>query len=138
MWKVLPILRPWIDVPQSMFSMGDLWTGSIIVGASLTTSSSDPSFDAAMEVKVGLIDWEFASLARIGQDVAQLSARLYLFSMSSAWSSADPRCRRAVTDTIVISSASAASPGRFGSDSGAGIYHSMEGGAKPVTGETLG
>jgi len=165
--KVLPILRPWIDtetgriekiakiisqdfehsfletlhpssspsfgVPKSMFSMGDLWTGSIIAGASPVTSSSD----AMMEVKVGLIDWEFASPARIGQDIAQLSAWLYLLSTSSAWSSADPRSRRVAT---AISSASAAGPGQLGSDSGTGIHNGtgVEGGANPVTGETLG
>ena len=131
---------PSFDVPQSMFSMGDLWTGSIIVDASPATSSSDPNFGAMMEAKVGLIDWEFASPARIGQDIAQLSAWLYLLSTSSGWSSADPRCRRAVTDTIVIPSASATGLGQFGSDSGAGICHGtgVEGGAKPTMGETLG
>lgn len=88
-------------------------------------------------VKVGLVDWEFASLARIGQDIAQFSAWLYLLSTSSAWSSADPRSRRVAT---AISSASAAGSGRLGSDSGAGIYNGtgVEGGANLVTGETLG
>ena len=165
--KVFPLLRPWIDpgtgraekiakiisqdfehsfletlhpssspsfnFPQSMFSIGDLWTGSIIAGASPATSSSD----AMTGVKVGLVDWEFASLARIGQDIAQFSAWLYLLSTSSAWSSADPRSRRVAT---AISSASAAGSGRLGSDSGAGIYNGtgVEGGANLVTGETLG
>jgi hypothetical protein len=162
--KVLPTLRPWIDpetgrtekiakiitedfergfleilhpssspsfdVPQSMFSMGDLWTGSIIVGASPATSN----FDAMMGVEVGLVDWEFASPARIGQDIAQLSAWLYLFATSSAWSTADLGCRRVVTDTIVILPTSTTGPGQ------SETFHrtSAKGGSKPATGEMLG
>ena len=129
--RVLPILQPWIDpetgrtekiakiisqdfehgflenllsssppssVLQSMFSTGDLWTGSIIVDASPATSG----FGAITEVGVGLIDWEFATPARIGQDIAQLSAWLYLLSTSSAWSSPESHCRHTVEDAITI------------------------------------
>jgi len=100
-------------VQQSMFSMGDLWTGSIIVGASPTASSSNPSFGAT-EVEVGLIDWEFASPARIGQDIAQLSAWLHLFSTSSTWSSTEPRFRRVAANTIVTRPTQSVGIDRFG------------------------
>jgi len=126
---------PPLGIPQLMFSMGDLWTGSIIVGASSAASSSDPGFDAVTEVDVGLIDWEFASPARIGQDIAQLSAWLYLFSTSSDWSSTEPHRHRAVLDTIVTSPIPGAGPSKSGLDFGAGVSH---GGAKPVRDETLG
>ena len=125
------------SIPKSMFSMGDLWTGSIIVGPPPAASSSSHSTGGA-EVEVGLIDWEFASPGRIGQDVAQLSAWLYLFSTSSAWSSAEPRYRRAVTDTVAILSASGTGLGQFRPDFGAGVSDGAGGGAKDVTGETLG
>ena len=128
-------------VPKLMFSIGDLWTGSILVGAPNTTSGSNPntSFNGG-EVEVGLIDWEFASPARIGQDIAQLSAWLYLFATSSSWSLVGPRYRRAVVDTIGISLTPGADPGRLGSDFGDGVDHGpeVEGGAELVTGETLG
>ena len=135
-----PSSSPSFDLPQSMFSVGDLWTGSIIVGASPATLSSDSSFDAMIGVNIGVIDWEFASLTRIGQDIAQLSAWLYLFSTSSAWSSADPRYRHAVTGTAVTRSTSVTGLGRFGCDLGGGICHGtvVEGGAEPIVGETLG
>ena len=89
-----PSSSPSPGVPQLMFSMGDLWTGSIIVGVSPTISRFNPRFDAT-KVEIGLVDWEFASPARIGQDIAQLSAGLYLFSTASAWSSTKPRFRSA-------------------------------------------
>ena len=120
----LETLHPSSSFARLMFSMGDLWTGSIIAGAS-------PGSDATTEVEVGLIDWEFASLARIGQDIAQLSAWLYLFATSSAWCSTEPCSRRGVTDTLLIPST------QFGSDSGSGANRG-EGGGRPVTGETLG
>ena len=88
--------------PSSMFSIGDLWTGSILVGVSPTSASSpDFSPNAATGVEVGLIDWEFASPGRIGQDIAQLSAWLHLFSASSAWNSAQPHHRKASHDVLV-------------------------------------
>jgi len=127
-------------VPKLMFSMGDLWTGSILVGAPPTASDSSNSTGNKMEVEIGLIDWEFASPARIGQDIAQLSACLYLFSTSSAWSSTEPRYRHAVMDTIAISSTPGVGPDLFRPGSGPGVSHgvSSEGRADPVTGETLG
>ena len=128
-------------VPELMFSIGDLWTGSILVGSPHTTSdsNSNTSLNGA-EVEVALIDWEFASPARIGQDVAQLSAWLYLFATSSSWSSIGPRCRRVGVDTIAISSALDADPGQFGSDFGDGVNSGpgVEVGAESVTGEMLG
>ena len=130
-----PSSSPPLGVLQSMFSMGDLWTGSIIVGASPAASSSNPSFDAITEVEVGLIDWEFATPARIGQDVAQLSAWLHLFSTSSAWSSTEPRCHHTVAGTIATSSMSSTTPGRSRLDFAAGV---SRGGTKAVSDETLG
>ena len=118
-----PSSSPSFDVARLMFSMGDLWTGSIIAGAS-------PGSDPTTEVEVGLIDWEFASLARIGQDIAQLSAWLYLFATSSAWCSTEPCSRRGVTDTLLV-------PRQFGTGSGSGANRG-EGVGKPVKGETLG
>ena len=131
---------PSLGVPQSMFSMGDLWTGSIIVCTSPAASSSNRDFGAITGVEVGLIDWEFVSPARIGQDIAQLSSWLYLFSTSSAWSSTGPRCRRTVSDATVILSILDASLGQIGPDSGIGASRGIgvEGGANPGTGETLG
>jgi len=76
------------SVPKLMFSTGDIWTGSIIVGSSPAASNVS---GGKTGVEVGLIDWEFASPARIEQDMAQLSAWFYLLSMSSAWSSTEPR-----------------------------------------------
>ena len=88
--------------PSSMFSIGDLWTGSILVGVSPTSASSpDFSPNAPTGVEVGPIDWEFASPGRVGQDIAQLSAWLHLFSASSAWSSAQPHHRKASHDVLV-------------------------------------
>jgi len=55
------------SVPKLMFSTRDIWTGSIIIGA---------------------------SPARIEQDMTQLSAWFCLLSMSSAWSSTEPRSRQ--------------------------------------------
>jgi hypothetical protein len=49
---------------RGVFSMGDLWTGSILVNA-----------DGSM---VGLVDWEFAGEARPLQDIAQLCASHFL------------------------------------------------------------
>ena len=131
---------PSSGVPQSMFSMGDLWTGSIIVCTSPAASSSNRDFGVITGVEVGLIDWEFASPARIGQDITQLSSWLYLFSTLSAWSPTGPRCRRAVPDAAVISSISDASLGKIGPDFGIGASRGIgaEGGANPGTGETLG
>ena len=74
---------PSASVTKLMFSSGDLWTGSLLIGVS---STSSPNFDACAEVEIGFIDWEFAAPARIGQDIAQLSAWLYLLSTSSACS----------------------------------------------------
>ena len=135
-----PLSSPCSGAPRLMFSMGDLWMGSILVGAPHSTSNSKPSFDGTEGVEVGLIDWEFASPARIGQDIAQLGAWLYLFATSSDWSSIGPRYRRAVVDTVATSSTTGTDLGRFGSDFGTGVNHgpSVEGGANPVTGETLG
>jgi len=120
----LNALRSSSNTPKMMFSNGDLWMGSILVG-------SPPS---STEVELGLIDWEFASPARIGQDIAQLSAWLYLFSTSSTWSSTEPRYRRAVMDTI--SPASSIGLGQFGPDFGISGGPGAEG-AGPETGETL-
>lgn len=46
------------DRASHVFSMGDLWTGSILV---------EPRGD-----KIGVIDWEFATLAAPNQDIGQL------------------------------------------------------------------
>ena len=67
---------PSTAVPRLMFSVGDLWTGSFLVGVSPASGSTF----GINEVEVGFIDWEFASPARIGQDIAQFSAWIYLFS----------------------------------------------------------
>jgi len=130
---------PPTGVPGLMFSIGDLWTGSILVGSPHATSdsNSNTSLNGA-QVEVALIDWEFASPARIGQDLAQLSTWLYLFATSSSWSSIGPHYRRAVVDTLAISSAPGADPGQFGSDFGVGVNRGVEGGAEFVTGKTLG
>jgi len=54
--------------PQNtMFSNGDLWTGSILI------SSVD-------EARIGLIDWEFVGGERVFHDLGQLGAWLYLFA----------------------------------------------------------
>jgi hypothetical protein len=63
-----------LPVTNSMFSTGDLWTGSILVG--------HPSPNSDAEVEVGLIDWKFASPGRIGQDITQLSAWLYVMFLA--------------------------------------------------------
>jgi len=127
-------------IPRSMFSVGDLWTRSIIIDSSPTTPSSNPSFDPATEAELGLIDWEFTSLGRIGQDIAQLSAWLFLFSTSSVWSSTEPRFRSATVGAFAILPTSSASIGRFGTNSGVGFGHGIdaEGGAGPVKGEPPG
>jgi hypothetical protein len=111
-WRILPIQRPWVSsdtgrarrlsprisnsasstlsisnphLPPSFrnrcFPWQISWIRLIIVGASPVASSSNPRFDGT-EVEVGLIDCEFASPARIGQDTVQLSAWLYFFSTS--------------------------------------------------------
>jgi aminoglycoside phosphotransferase (APT) family kinase protein len=46
------------ELASHVFSMGDLWTGSILV--------------AEQGDKVGIIDWEFATLAQPSQDIGQL------------------------------------------------------------------
>jgi aminoglycoside phosphotransferase (APT) family kinase protein len=46
------------DLASLVFSMGDLWTGSILV--------------ADHGDRVGIIDWEFATLAPPSQDIGQL------------------------------------------------------------------
>ena len=134
-----PASSPPSSVPNSMFSIGDLWTGSILVGAPPSTSDSNPNHNGT-HVEVGLIDWEFASPARIGQDIAQLSAWLYLFATSSSWSSIGLRYHHVVVDPVAISLTLGADLGQFGSDFRGGVGHglSVEGGAKPVTDETLG
>ena len=72
---------PSTAVAKSMFSVGDLWVGSFLVDTSPGPhSSSDPNLDENTQVKVGLIDWEFSSPARIGQDIVQLTAWLYMYS----------------------------------------------------------
>ena len=126
------ISSPSSNVPNSMFSMGDLWTGSILVGASPAISGSDSGFDSP-EVELGLIDWEFAAPARIGQDIAQLSAWLYLFSTSSVWSSTESHYRRAVMDAV------ATGLGRFGPDFGIRPSNGpgTEGTTEPAMDETL-
>ena len=103
------------NVPKFMFSMGDLWTGSILVGLPPASHNSKPSVGGT-EVELGLIDWEFAAPARIGQDIAQLSAWLYLYSTSSAWSS-----RHALMNTVVTSPASGMGLDQFGPDFGIGV-----------------
>ena len=127
-------------VPKFMFSMGDLWTGSILVGFPPITPSSNPILGHT-DVELGLIDWEFAAPGRIGQDIAQLSAWLYLYSTSSAWSSTEPRYRRAVMDTIAVSPPPGIGLGQFGPDFGTGAGDNSlgaEGGTKHVTGEMPG
>ena len=127
------------SVPKMMFSMGDLWTGSIIVDTSPATSSSHPGMDGT-EVEVGLVDWEFTSPGRIGRDITQLSTWLYLFSMSSVWSSTEPSYHRAVMDIAATLSTSSTGLGLLTPDFGAGVGEdpSVEGGAKSVVEETLG
>ena len=136
-----PSSSPPSSVPKLMISIGDLWTGSILVGSPRATSdsNSNTSFNGG-EVDVALIDWEFASPARIGQDIAQLSAWLCLFATSTSWSSIGPRYQRAVMDAIAISSVPGANPGQFGSDLVDGVNDDpgFGGGAGLVTGETLG
>ncbi|KIM91442.1 hypothetical protein PILCRDRAFT_632 [Piloderma croceum F 1598] len=58
---------------KTMFSNGDLWTGSILISS-------------AEEDEIGLIDWEFAGEERVFQDLCQLSARLHLFAHIDGWS----------------------------------------------------
>ena len=95
---------PQTSTLSPMFLTGDLWTGSVLVGVPPTSaSSSDPGLNAVKGVEVGLIDWEFASPGRIGQDVVQLSAWLHLFSTSSARSSAQPHHRK-VSHNILLES----------------------------------
>jgi len=107
------------NISTSMFSMGDLWTGSILVGLSPASPNTNPNVTVdSTEVELGLIDWEFAAPARIGQDIAQLSAWLYLYSTSPAWSCTESRHRCAVMDSIVTSPAPGISPGQLGSDFG--------------------
>ena len=131
-----PSSSPSPGIQKSMFSTGDLWTGSIIVGTSPAASSSNPNFGGT-EVEVGLIDWEFATPGRIGQDITQLSAWLYLFSTSSVWSSGEPRRRHVVMDTTATLSKSSPCHGQFRPDfrvvvsDGVGV----EGGTKSTTGE---
>lgn len=125
---------PSAGVTKSMFSAGDLWTGSFIVGASPAYDSNlDPNSDANRPVELGFIDWEFASPARTGQDIAQLSAWLYLYSTSSTWS----HRHRIATDTI--DSTSSAGLCESTSDSGAGTSQcsSKEGGLCSVAGDGL-
>ena len=133
---------PSFGVPQSMFSMGDLWTGSIIVGAPPTAPSPNPSSDALAEVNIGLIDWEFAAPTRIGQDITQLTCWLYLFSTLSAWSSAEPRCRRMAVGAVANPQMPSTAASQFGPDVGAGARHGIGvgagGGANPVTSGTPG
>lgn len=138
---LLPLSSPSLSFPKPIFSMGDLWTGSILVGTPPPAGSNpNPISSDGTEVEVGLIDWEFAHPARIGQDISQLSAWLYLFSTSSSWSSIESRHHHAVVDTTAISPASSVDLGRFGPDFGTGVSYGpgAEGGAEPVTGETLG
>lgn len=61
---------------RTMFSNGDLWTGSILMNP---TENTD----------IGLIDWEFAGEGRMLQDLGQLSASLHLFAQASGWSTSD-------------------------------------------------
>ena len=138
-----PTPSPSTNVPKSksMFSMGDLWAGSILVGHPPTTPGSTPTLDRTTEVvELGLIDWEFAAPARIGQDIAQLSAWLYLYSTSSAWSSTELPYRRAVLDATVVSPTSSIGLGQFGPDFGIGASDGLgaEGGTKHTRGEMLG
>ena len=136
-----PHSPPSSDVPKTMFSMGDLWTGSILVGFPPTAPDprSNPTPDRT-EVELGLIDWEFAAPARIGQDIAQLSAWLYLYSTSSAWSSTELRYRRAVVGTTAVSPTSTIGLGQFGPDFGIGADDDLgaKGGTRDTTGEILG
>jgi hypothetical protein len=92
------------SIPNSMFSIGDLWTGSILVGVPPTSASSpDPGLNAGKGVEVGLIDWEFAAPGRIGQDIARIAAWLHLFSTSSVWSLAQPHHRKASHNVLLES-----------------------------------
>ncbi|KAF9779002.1 hypothetical protein BJ322DRAFT_1090915 [Thelephora terrestris] len=126
-------------VTRSMFSAGDLWMGSFLIGAP-PVSGTCPSLDAETEVEIGFIDWEFAGPARIGRDIAQLSAWLYLFSTSSGWSSIWSNCHPTVMDNIAIRSTSNAGPDNLLSDVGAVTSHGIcyEGKKNPRTGQTLG
>ena len=130
------------DVPKMMFSMGDLWTGSILVGVPPAKAPGyNPTLDGTeVEVELGLIDWEFAAPARIGQDITQLSAWLYLYSTSLAWSSAEPYDRRAVVDATAVPPTSSIGLDRSGPDFGIGVCDGFgaEGGTKHMTGEMLG
>ncbi|KAF8633269.1 hypothetical protein AX17_004444 [Amanita inopinata Kibby_2008] len=71
-------------VKMKMFSSGDLWIGSILLGP-----GADP--------EIGVIDWEFAGAGRPLQDVGQLSAWLHLFAQASASASSDTTMDPAAT-----------------------------------------
>lgn len=95
-----PSSTPSGGVTKSMFSVGDLWVGSFLVGSPpISDLRSNPNFDANTRVELGFIDWEFASPAGTGRDMAQLTASLYLYSTSSTWS----HLYRMATDAITSS-----------------------------------
>ena len=98
---------PSSQVTQSMFSVGDLWTESFLI----VTPFLDPNYlDEKTEPGIGFIDWEFAGPARIGQDMTQLCAWIYLFSTSSAWSLTRSHSSRTSVGVTALSSTSAPGP----------------------------
>jgi hypothetical protein len=121
-----------------MFSAGDLWMGSFLIGSPPVSGlNHGPSLDADAEVEIGFIDWEFAGPARIGRVIAQLSAWLYLFSTSSGWSPTWSKPHPTVTS---IRSTPNAGPGNLPPDVGAVTSHGIchAGKKNPRTGQTLG
>ena len=123
----------------SMFSSGDLWMGSFLVDAS-PASGSNHGLDTNAEVEIGFIDWEFAAPARIGRDIAQFGAWLYLFSTSSGWSPTRSGFYLTTMDTDGIQSTSNVGPNNLVPDVGAVANNGIgfEDGTIPGVGEILG
>ncbi|PFH52120.1 hypothetical protein AMATHDRAFT_46485 [Amanita thiersii Skay4041] len=85
----------------SIFSNGDLWTGSVLISK---------GGDANINTKplVGVIDWEFAGAGRVLQDIGQLSAWLRLLAEAPAWASnpVHPEQPSVIPDAVMLTPSS--------------------------------